>query len=86
MKKFFVTACAAAMLVGASFSALADEASGSVAAVDPGTGTVTLADGQIFMLPAGFDIASLSVGDQVIITYEKGQGGQMQATDVAPAG
>jgi hypothetical protein len=46
---------------------------------------VTLASGETFVLPEGFDAASLAVGDQVTITYEEGDGGAMQASEVMPS-
>jgi hypothetical protein len=46
---------------------------------------VTLADGQVYVLPEGFDAASIAVGDEVTITYEAGADGQMTATVVTPS-
>ena len=61
------------------------EAKGAITAIDPAAGTVTLADGQVFKLPANFDAASLQVGQEVTITYEAGADGSMEASAVAPA-
>jgi hypothetical protein len=45
---------------------------------------VTLADGQVFKLPAAFDAAALQVGADVTITYEEGADGSMEASAVTP--
>ncbi|MGH6923544.1 MAG: DUF1344 domain-containing protein [Propylenella sp.] len=84
MHKLMVALSAGAMLAASTLAALAAEATGAIASIDPGAGTVTLDSGETFLLPEGFDAASLAVGDQVKITYED-EGGQMKASDVAPA-
>jgi hypothetical protein len=73
------------MLAASSVAAFAEEASGAIQSIDTTAGTVTLADGQTFVLPAGFDTASVAVGDEVTITYEQGADGQMTATAVTPS-
>lgn len=85
MHRFMVAASAASMLLVSSMAALAEEANGSIASIDPVAGTVTLADGQTYMLPQDFDTASLQVGQEVTITYEQDDSGGMQATEVAPS-
>lgn len=85
MRKFLVATSAAAMLAASSLAALAAEATGVIASIDSSAGTVTLEDGSTYMLPTSVDTASLKVGEQVKITYEEGSGGQMTATEVAPA-
>jgi NADH dehydrogenase FAD-containing subunit len=76
------------MLAASTMAALAAEAKGAITSIDTDTGTVTLASGETFKLPADFDTASLAVGDNVTITYDDGamgSGGEMQATDVMPS-
>jgi ABC-type sugar transport system substrate-binding protein len=85
MHKLMVALTAGTMLAASSVAALAAEASGAISSIDPTAGTVTLDSGETFVLPAGFDAASLQVGDQVTITYDEGAGGEMQASDVAPS-
>ena len=85
MRRLLVATSAAALLAASSFAAYAEDASGAVQSIDTTAGTVTLADGQVYVLPAGFDAASIAVGDEVTITYEAGADGQMTATTVAPA-
>ena len=85
MRKLMIAASAAALISASSIAALAAEASGAIASVDPAAGTVTLDSGQTFALPASLDAASLQVGQQVKIVYEEGADGKMTATEVAPA-
>ncbi|MGH6922584.1 MAG: DUF1344 domain-containing protein [Propylenella sp.] len=85
MRKLIVALSAGALLAASSLAALAEEATGVVALIDPTAGTVTLDTGQTFLLPADFDAAALSIGQPVKIIYEEGEGGQMNATAVAPA-
>jgi hypothetical protein len=84
MNRLMIAASAAALLVASSLSALAAEVTGSIMAVDPAAGTVTLDDGNTYLLPADFDIAALTAGAMVTITYEEVDG-QMQITEVEQA-
>ena len=86
MRKLFVAASAAAMLAASSLAGLADEASGVIASIDPAAGTVTLDDGNTYMLPAATDAATLQVGQRVQITYDENADGTMTATEVVPEG
>jgi hypothetical protein len=85
MHKLITALTAGAMLAASTVAALAAEASGAIASIDPAAGTVTLDSGETFVLPEGFDAASVAVGDQVTITYEEGGDGQMKASQVAPS-
>ena len=85
MRKLMITAGAAALLAASSLAALAADVTGSITAVDPAAGTVTLDSGNTFVLPANFDAASLQVGTSVTITYED-VGGQMTATTISAGG
>jgi hypothetical protein len=84
MTRLMIAASAAALLVASSLSALAAEVTGSIMAVDPAAGTVTLDDGNTYLLPADFDVAALTAGAMVTITYEEVDG-QMQITAVEAA-
>jgi Protein of unknown function (DUF1344) len=86
MRKLMMAAGAAAMLAASTLAALAAEANGTIQSVDPAAGTVTLADGNTYKLPAQFDAASLTPGQAVTITYDQGADGSMQATAVTPNG
>jgi hypothetical protein len=85
MRRLLVATSAAALLAASSFAAYAEDAKGAVQSIDTTAGTVTLADGQVYVLPEGFDAASIAVGDEVTITYEAGADGQMTATVVTPS-
>jgi Cu/Ag efflux protein CusF len=74
MNRLMLAASAAALLAVSSFPALAAEATGAITAVDPAAGTVTLDDGNIYVLPANFDLAMLPAGARVKITYEEVDG------------
>ena len=75
-KRGQVQAVAASTVAG-----YAAEAKGAITAIDPAAGTVTLADGQTYKLPAQFDAASLQVGQDVTITYDQGADRSNTATE-----
>ena len=84
MNRLMIAASAAALLVASSLAALAAEATGAITAVDPTALTVTLDDGQTYVLPASVDAATLTVGAKVKITYDEADG-KKTATAVEPA-
>ena len=85
MRKLMVAASAAAMLAASTMAAFAAEATGAITAIDPAAGTVTLADGNTYTLPAPEDTATLQVGQEVTITFEEGADGSKVASEVAPS-
>jgi len=85
MNKLMIAVGAAGLLGASSLAALADEAQGSITAVDPTAMTVTLDDGNTYKLPADVDAASLQVGEKVMIEYDQDASGSMTATTVTPA-
>ena len=84
MQRSLIAAIAAAMLGVSTAASYAAEAKGAIVAIDPAAGTVTLADGQVFKLPAEFDAASLQVGQEVTITYEASANGTNTTSTVTP--
>lgn len=86
MRKLLVAASAAAMLAASPLAALADDASGVIASIDMTAGTVTLEDGNTYVLPATTDAATLEVGQRVQITYDESADGTMTATEIEPEG
>lgn len=68
MKKLMIAASAAALLAASSFAAFAAEVQGSITSIDAAAGTVTLDDGNTYVLPADFDVAALSQGEKVTLT------------------
>lgn len=85
MKKLMITAGAAALLAASSLAALADEATGAITSIDMSAGTVTLDDGNTYMLPQDMNAAQLQVGEKVKVEFQKDNGGQLQASSVQPA-
>jgi Cu/Ag efflux protein CusF len=84
MRKLMVAAGAAALLAASTFAAMATEATGAIKSIDMTARTVTLEDGKVYVLPTGFDTASIKVGDKVKINFDEA-GGKMTATEVMPA-
>lgn len=84
MRKLMVAAGAAAFLAASTFGALGAEAIGAIQSIDMTTKTVTLEDGKVYVLPTGFDTASIKVGDKVKITFDQADG-KMTATEVVPS-
>jgi hypothetical protein len=71
-------------ILGSAGAALAEEAMGKIQAVDPATRTLTLEDGNSFVLGEAVAIDSLQPGSDVTVSYEE-KDGQKTATQVTPA-
>ena len=71
-------------ILGTAGAALAEEAMGKIQAVDPATRTLTLEDGNSFVLGDAVAINSLQPGSDVTVSYEE-KDGQKTATEVKPA-
>jgi len=71
-------------ILGTASAALAEEAMGKIQAVDPATRTLTLEDGNSFVLGEAVAIDSLQPGSDVTVSYEE-KDGQKTATAVKPA-
>ena len=82
MRKWLVAAAAAGLLAVSSMAALADEASGSITNVDMEGMSVTLDDGNTYLLPDSVDPTTLTTGEKVTIEYTKNDDGSMEATQV----
>ncbi len=87
MNTLKIAATAVALLTASSLAAWADEATGTIQSMDDAANSVTLYDGNTYILPQGMTTASLKLGESVTIEYSKG-GDQSQpvATSVKPAG
>jgi hypothetical protein len=85
MKKLVVAAGAAAILAASSLIALADEASGTITAIDANTSSVTLSDGKVYFLPQSVAASTFKVGDKVTITFMADQTGKMMVSDLKPS-
>jgi Cu/Ag efflux protein CusF len=74
MKRLMVAAAGAMLLAASSMPAFADVVTGAIKSVDLATHSVTLDDGNIYVLPADFDVSVLTVGLAVTFTYEEVDG------------
>ncbi|MFZ5709087.1 MAG: DUF1344 domain-containing protein [Pseudomonadota bacterium] len=70
-------------LSGAAFAATAPDV-GAIKAIDAKAGSITLVDGKTFMLPKGFKVNTLKVGEKVSVKWEL-QNGKNVASAVTPA-
>ena len=68
---------------GAVFAATAP-AVGAIKAIDAKNDSITLVDGKTYMLPKGFKLNTLKVGEKVSVKWEL-QNGKNVATAVTPA-
>lgn len=75
-----------AVLALSSFAALAAPTmtTGVIKSLDAKAQTVTLADGTSYVLPKGFDVKALKVGEKVAVEWNLSSGKNMIAT-IKPA-
>ena len=59
------------MSMGSAVLAAGTAASGTIKALDAKAMTVTMEDGSVYTLPAGFKIDGFKVGEKVTLTWEK---------------
>jgi hypothetical protein len=78
MRKILATLAASAAMVGFAY---AGEAEGTVASVDPESGTIMLETGESFVVQEGVNIEGLMPGAEVRVVYDDDT---MEATDVQP--
>ena len=83
MKMTLATFSTIAML-GFAGTALAEEASGTVMAVDPASRLIQLDDGAVYAVSEGVAMDVLQPGTEVTVSYEE-QNGENVITEVAPA-
>jgi hypothetical protein len=84
MRKLITMAGAALVLAASSLAAVADGTSGSITAVDATANTITLDNGQTYVLPTGLDPLALKVGQSVSVRFIEEDGGKLKATQVVP--
>ena len=82
MRKVLGVITAIAML-GFAGAASADEASGKIESVDPGSRTIMLDDGNTYTVSEGVAIEGLQPGTEVTVSFEE-QDGQRVASEVTP--
>lgn len=69
-------------LSGAAFAA--ETAKGAIKSIDTKAMSVTLDNGKVYMLPKGFKIDSVKVGEKVSLLWTE-KGGKYEATEVKAA-
>lgn len=73
----------AALGIGSAAFSAGTAASGTIKSIDTKAMTVTLADGSVYELPAGFMLTYFKVGEKVTLTWE--QKGAMKLIDTMVA-
>ncbi|CAG1015266.1 MAG: DUF1344 domain-containing protein [Rhizobiaceae bacterium] len=71
MKTILATAIASLAFLGAAYAATVE---GVVQAVDPATRTVTLQDGNSFVVPDSLPIESIAIGAKIKVTVDDSSG------------
>jgi hypothetical protein len=84
MRNIAFAAVAAIVLAASGFALRADEAIGAVVSIDAVGRTVTLDNGQTFVLAPTIDPGSLEIGQHVTVTYEPTADGLNAATKISP--
>ena len=74
-------AAAGIALAGAAFAA---DSAGTITSIDAKALTVTLQDGTLYYLPAGFKLDAFKVGEKVTITWDM-KGGKHEASAMTAA-
>ncbi|MFZ1725507.1 MAG: DUF1344 domain-containing protein [Albidovulum sp.] len=78
----YILPAAMIAIIGASGMALASTTTvGAIKSIDAKAHSVTLADGTVYMLPAGFKESDLKVGEKVSIAWDM-KGTQHEASAV----
>lgn len=70
MRKAFVAAVLVSAVMGSAVFAAGTAAQGTIKALDAKAMTVTLEDGSVYGLPAGFKLDGFKVGEKVSLTWE----------------
>jgi hypothetical protein len=83
MKKAAI-AMTVALAVGTSSGAFAKDMTGTITAIDKKGDAITLSDGQTLKLPEGIEAETLTVGEQVRITFTAGTSGKIHVSHIQP--
>ena len=84
MRTIVLAALTAIFLTASTFALRADEAIGVVVSIDAVGRTVTIDNGQTFVLAPTVDPSLLEIGQHVTVTYEPGAHGLNTATEISP--
>ncbi len=82
--KYFIAPLSALALLSAVSLAQAEEAKGTIAALDVSQGMIVLDSGETFTLAEGVSIEGLTPGTEVTVSYEE-KDGQKVVHDVLPS-
>ena len=74
MKRLAIAVYTTVLLAAASLPALAAVVTGSIESVDVAAHSVTLDDGNTYVLPEDFDVSALTVGLHITFTYDEVDG------------
>ncbi|MEZ5926499.1 MAG: DUF1344 domain-containing protein [Hyphomicrobiaceae bacterium] len=81
LKRIIPVAIVATLLASTAGLAASQNLNGEIKSIDAKQATITLASGETFQLPKGFNAKSLKAGEKVSVTYDQ-QDGKMMATSV----
>jgi hypothetical protein len=79
-----IAAITAAVLLGTTSLAAADQLTGRIRSIDPATNTVTLDTGETFQLATPDEAAMLMIGEEVTVTFSN-SGTEKIASAIEPA-
>lgn len=83
MRSILFPAALILAVASGSFAFASTTTEGTIKAIDMKTNQITLSDGTIYMLPAGFKDATLKVGEKVSIAWDlKGKVNEATAVTV----
>lgn len=83
MRKHLAIASAVALFAGASVAMAEEEATGTLLQVDDAAGVITLEDGSTYTFDDDVDVTDLQAGQEVTVSYEEGEDGQMRITSIS---
>lgn len=83
LKRIIPAVVAASLLAGTAAFAASQSMNGAIKSIDAKQATITLATGETFQLPKGFNVKSLKAGEKVSVTYDT-KDGKMVASEVKP--
>lgn len=84
MRKHLGILSAAALFASVGLAS-AEEASGTLLEVDPMAGMIVLDDGTAYTVADGVSIDGLQPGDEVTVSFEEGEDGQMVISEITTA-
>lgn len=80
-KSLILAASLGTMIISSAAFAATQNDSAAIKSIDAKANAITLADGKTFILPKGFKLETLKVGEKVAVAYEV-KNGKMEAVSV----